>query len=122
MTGTDKKRAYERAGRRAEFLAALYLRLRGHSILAKRFKCKAGEIDLVAKRGKRIIFVEVKQRQSLAAVQESISYRNEQRVMAAAEVFMTKNQALFGHDLRFDAIYLVGRWKLSHMKDAFRAY
>jgi putative endonuclease len=57
-------RAY-RHGLLAETIAALLLRLKGHRIIARRYKTPVGEIDLVALKGKRLAFVEVKQRKTL---------------------------------------------------------
>ena len=57
-------RAY-RHGLFAETVAALLLRLKGHRIVARRYKTPVGEIDLVALKGKRLAFIEVKRRKSL---------------------------------------------------------
>jgi hypothetical protein len=57
-------RAY-RCGRFAEAIAALLLRAKGHRILARRYKTPVGEIDLVALKGRRLAFVEVKQRRTI---------------------------------------------------------
>jgi putative endonuclease len=57
-----KRQSAERGGRRAESLAAWWLRLKGWRILARRVRTPVGEIDLVARRGRTIAFVEVKAR------------------------------------------------------------
>ena len=57
-----RTRAY-RHGLFAETVAALLLRLKGHRIVARRYKTPVGEIDLVALKGKRLAFVEVKRRE-----------------------------------------------------------
>ena len=56
-------RAY-RSGVFAETLAALLLRLKGHRVVARRYKTPVGEIDLVALKGKRLAFIEVKRRKT----------------------------------------------------------
>jgi putative endonuclease len=56
----ELKRAASRSGWRAEQIAVLALRLKGYRILAVRFSAKGGEIDIVARRGTTIAFVEVK--------------------------------------------------------------
>ena len=119
-----ERQSAERAGRRAERWASLYLRAKGYQILAQRFKTRDGEIDIAAKRGRHMVFIEVKQRQTLDAALESIGYESEQRIMAAAEVFLTREPRKLPKDyaLSFDVIYVIGRWKIVHKRDAFRGY
>jgi len=118
------RQAYEKAGRRAETLAYWLLRSKGYLILARRFKTRQGEIDIVAKKRNIIIMAEVKQRSKAQNLHESVSFSNSQRIMDAAEIYLTRNQKYQSGDyeLRFDIIYLIGRWKLTHIKDAFRGY
>ena len=59
---TLSRRRSERAGRRAEWIGALILTLKGYRILARRFRVHSGEIDLIARRGDVIAFIEVKAR------------------------------------------------------------
>ena len=75
----------EAKGRRGETLAAWYLRLKGWRILARRVKTPRGEIDLIARRGKVVAFVEVKWRASAAELDHSIDAYRLRRVLAAAE-------------------------------------
>lgn len=119
-----QKRAYEKAGRRAESLACWYLRLKGYRILSRRFKTKAGEIDIIAARAKVIAIVEVKQRATLVAAKDSVGYQSQKRIMKTAEIFVNSRRNLQGqdYDLRFDIIHIIGRWRVVHMKNAFRGY
>ena len=75
----------ERGGRRAETLAAWWLRLKGWSILARRVRTPRGEVDLVARRGRTVAFVEVKARASEAEIALSLDDYRLRRVAAAAE-------------------------------------
>jgi putative endonuclease len=75
----------EAKGRRGEALAAWYLRLKGWRIMAQRVKTPRGEIDLIARRGKTIAFVEVKWRASAADLDHAIDHYRLRRVAAAAE-------------------------------------
>lgn len=75
----------ERKGRRGEWLAAWYLRLKGWRILAQRVKTPRGEIDLIARRGSTVAFVEVKWRARAAGLDQAIDEYRLRRVAAAAE-------------------------------------
>ena len=75
----------ERQGRRGETLAAWFLRFKGWRILAQRVKTPRGEIDLVARRGGTVAFVEVKWRNSAAGLDEAIDHYRLRRVAAAVE-------------------------------------
>jgi putative endonuclease len=66
ITAELRRRRARSAGQRAELWAALYLRLKGYRILARTYCVRGGEIDLVARRGPNIVFVEVKYRPTLA--------------------------------------------------------
>ena len=90
---TGERQAREAAGRRAERIAALWLRLKGYRILAHRFRAPGGEIDLIAAWPvfgvlRRVAFVEVKQRQSGAALAEAITPGQRRRIEAAAAAFL----------------------------------
>ncbi|HQV02757.1 MULTISPECIES: YraN family protein [unclassified Novosphingobium] len=75
----------EARGRRGEALAAWYLRLKGWRIVAQRLKTPRGEIDLIARRGRVVAFVEVKWRASAAELDLAIDAYRLRRVAAAAE-------------------------------------
>ncbi|WP_126172794.1 YraN family protein [Altericroceibacterium xinjiangense] len=79
------RRKAESRGRKAERLAALWLRFFGWRILAQRVKTPRGEIDLVAKRGVTVAFVEVKWRRNAADLDGAIDAFRLRRVAAAAE-------------------------------------
>ncbi len=80
----DARKAAEHRGGRGETLAAWYLRLKGWRILGRRVKTPRGEIDLVARRGRTVCFVEVKWRSNPADLDLAIDERRLQRVAAAA--------------------------------------
>lgn len=118
MSGT--RQAAWRRGRRAEVLAALLLRLKGYRILEQRFRVPAGEVDLIAKRGHIIAFVEVKARASQAAALEAVSARQRQRIAAAASAYLGRRAELAGCDARFDAVLVAPGRLPQHMTDAWR--
>ena len=108
---TGEREAREAAGRRAEHLAALWLRLKCYRILAKRFRAPGGEIDLVAAWPalgpiRRLAFVEVKQRHRGEALAEAISPRQRRRIEAAAQAFLGAHPKLAGLPLRFDGLFV----------------
>jgi len=104
------RQAAERSGRRAETLAAWWLRLKGYAILARRVRTPLGEVDLVARRGNVVAFVEVKARATEAEAAISLD-RNRLRRVAAAAGALAHRYAREGDDIRLDAIYMVpGKW------------
>lgn len=105
-----KRRQAERGGRRAERLAAWWLRLKGWRILARRARTPAGEVDLIARRGRITAFVEVKARGSEAGAELALDDYRLRRVIAAAEA-LAPRYVPAGGDLRIDAIFIVP-WKL----------
>jgi putative endonuclease len=100
----------ERKGRRAETLATWYLRLTGWSIRAMRVKTARGEVDIVARRGRTLCFVEVKWRARRADLDHAIDHYRLRRVAAAAEAVAHRYQKS-GDSLRIDVLLLApGCW------------
>lgn len=114
----DDRRVAEAAGRRGERLAAWWLRLKGWTILDRRVRTPAGEVDLVAKRGSLIAFVEVKTRASAAELDFAIDQRRLARVAAAAEYLMGR-YAANGEDIRVDVILLAPGTHPRHIENAW---
>ena len=120
MRTLESRRQAYGAGRRAEGLAAWWLRFKGYRILARGLRLPVGEIDLIARRGRCLAFVEVKRRATLAAALEAVTPRQRRRILRAAEAWLAQRPDLAGLDLRFDALLLVpGRWP-RHLPDAWR--
>jgi len=105
----EARRARNRRGRRAEWIAALALRLRGYRILGRREKTPLGEIDLIAVRGRRLAFVEVKQRATLDAAEAAVTAAQRTRIRRAADLWLARHERYQSHDLGFDILLLVGR-------------
>ena len=104
------RRRAERGGRRAERLAAWWLRLKGWRILAVRARTPVGEVDLVARRGRTVAFVEVKARATPEEAGFALDDYRLRRVAAAAEA-LAHRYARAGDDLRIDAMFIVP-WRL----------
>lgn len=104
----------ERGGRRAESIAAWWLRLKGWTILARRVRTPVGEIDLVARRGRMVAFVEVKARASEAEAGHALDDWRLRRVAAAAEAIAPR-YVRPRDDQRIDAIFIVPRRLPRHL-------
>lgn len=100
----------EQKGHHGETIAAWYLWACGWRILAKRQRVGAGEVDLVARKGRTVAFVEVKWRASSAALDQAIDARRLRRVARAAEA-LAPRYAGPGDDVRIDVILVApGIW------------
>jgi putative endonuclease len=112
--------ARERRGRMAETLAAVVLMLCGYRILARRCRTPYGEIDVIARRGNRIAFVEVKARATRAALAWCLDPRQTRRMYDAADFWLGRRRALRDCELGFDAV-LVSPWRLpTYQRDALQ--
>ncbi len=110
----------ERAGRFAETIAAWLLRLRGYTILARRYATPVGEIDLVARRGDLVVFVEVKRRAHVVDALGALMPRQQARIARAAAAFLQARPQLAACAIRFDLI-AVTPWRLPrHLQDVWR--
>jgi len=112
------RRAAEASGRRGERLAGWWLRLKGWRILDRRVRTAAGEVDLVARKGKLVAFVEVKHRATPAELDFAIDERRLARVAAAAEVLMPR-YAGPGDDIRVDVILIAPGAVPRHIENAW---
>jgi putative endonuclease len=116
-----QRRRRERAGRGAEAAAALWLQLKGYRILAQRVRMPACELDIIARKGRMLVFVEVKSRRTIAAAREAVTPELRRRLEQAAHQWSGRlrnaNELLW----RFDMMLLApGRLPL-HVRDAWRA-
>ena len=105
-----KRQEAEKRGRGAETIACWYLRLHGWRILARRARVPGGEVDIVAKRGRTLAFVEVKARADADSAGFSLDEWRLRRVAVAAERLMSRYMDGVD-DVRIDAIFIVPfRW------------
>lgn len=117
---TERRRRDERMGRLAEWLAAARLVLTGHRILARRQRTPQGELDLIAVRGRRIVFAEVKWRRDGNAVAYAVTPRQAQRIARAAEHWLWRQPRYRNHTIGLDVIQ-VTPWRLPrHLRDALQ--
>ena len=106
----NKREAAEKRGRQGEVVASWWLRLQGWSIVDQRVRTPRGEVDLVARRGKTLAFVEVKARSDVTQLDTAIDAFRLQRVIAAAEMLAGRYGA-GAQSIRIDVI-LVAPWRL----------
>ena len=114
-----KRQIAEKSGRDAEARAGLWLRAKGWRILDTRVKTPAGEIDLVAKRGATIAFVEVKWRARRGDLDLAIDERRLARVAAAVEA-VAHRYATQEEDIRIDVILLAPGAFPRHIANAWQ--
>lgn len=110
-------------GRRGEDLAARYLEARGWRILERNYRRREGEIDIVARRGGLLAFVEVKSRRSCAygVPAEAVTYPKRARIRTLARLFLAERRP--GADtVRFDVVevrWAEGQARINHLEGAF---
>ena len=84
---SDTRRRRERAGRNAENAAALWLQIKGYRVLERRARTPACEIDLGVRKGRMLVFVEVKSRRTIAAAREAVTPELRRRLEQAANIW-----------------------------------
>lgn len=115
------RRRHERRGRLSELLAAAVLSLKGYRILDRRHRSRAGEIDLIAVRGQRLAFVEVKLRPTMADAEMATTARQAARMARAAEQWVWRHPGFRNHRIGLDLL-LCAPWRLpQHRVDALQS-
>lgn len=117
---TRRRILAERAGRRGEWLAAVWLMLKGYRILARRLRTRAGEIDIIAVRGRRLAFVEVKWRRHSELLDAAVTARQARRLFAAAQYWLQYNPRYRNHIIGLDRCDVADRWRVSHHPDTLQ--
>jgi len=102
----ERRRRYRRGLNAEMIVAAVYLVL-GHRILGRRFKTPVGEIDLIAVKGNRVAFIEVKRRTTTDDAQNAITLTMRRRVQRAADIWLAHNPKFQRHDVGFDLVFVV---------------
>ena len=110
-----------RVGLSAESRAAAFLVAKGYRIVARRWKSPVGEIDIIARRRRVLVFVEVKARVRFDDAAEAVTPRQQRRITAAAGAWLASHPGDAGRDIRFDVV-LVAPWRIPrHLPAAFDA-
>jgi putative endonuclease len=123
LTGLIERLRGPRAGLEGEDLACRHLAAQGYAILARNFRCRSGEVDVVARDGAVTVFVEVKHRRGSGhgAGHESVTFGKRRRIVRAARIFASA-RGLSESPLRFDVISIDeagGHTAIRHDRGAF---
>lgn len=108
-----------RFGVSAESRAAAYLIAKGYRVVARRFRSPVGEIDIVARRGGALVFVEVKARETFDDAAEAVTPRARRRIIAAAQAWLARNPGDVTRVMRFDVVLVVPGRLPRHLEAAF---
>lgn len=105
-------------GNKGEKIARRYLKFRLYKILETNYRRKTGEIDIIAKKGGYIIFIEVKYRNNTnkGLPREAVTAFKQMQIKRTAEMYLMENK--LNCDVRFDVIEILGK-KIEHIKNAF---
>ena len=125
MNGKDNTVETSKAiGDRAEDQSARFLERHGLKVLVRNFRCRGGEIDLICRDGKALVFVEVRLRRNacFGGAAASISQGKQRRIILAARHYLAAN-AKNDADCRFDCLLLDGNPEhpIEWIRDAFSA-
>ncbi len=116
----SKRRSYF-LGLIAEITTIIYLFFCFYRVISWRHKTKFGEIDIIARRGRQIVFFEVKARKDKENT-EVLSYNQQKRICDAAKIFLQKNKQYSGFNFRFDLIIYNPPLRLKHIKNAWECF
>ena len=111
-----------RKGREGERRAVEFLRQHGYEVIARNFRSRRGEIDIVAANDERVVFVEVKNWNFLGAgdLEYAIDQRKQQRILEASRYFIYKNPEFQDRKLGYDVLLFSGREpEIKHYENAF---
>ena len=113
------RHAAEARGRRGETIAAWWLRLHGWRIVASRVRTPVGEVDLVARRGRTVAFVEVKARRDVDSAVFAVTGTAQHRIRAASDIWLSRQPDAHRLSLRYDIVAVLP-WRIpKHLPDAF---
>lgn len=118
------KKSNYKTGHFAEKVALALLLCKGYFPVAMNYVTGRGtgasEVDLIVKKTKTLVFVEVKKRKNLTTSAEAITSKSQQRIARAAQAFLRKHPAYQNYQIRFDAVLFQKSFWPHHIKDAWR--
>ncbi|MBP3507017.1 MAG: YraN family protein [Lachnospiraceae bacterium] len=107
-------------GSEYEALAVTYLQKQGIQILARNYRCRQGEIDIIGKENQYLLFVEVKYRKDLRAgyPAEAVTLTKQKRIYQTARYYLYENQMSEDTPIRFDVVAILGE-EIQYIRNAF---
>ena len=114
----DRRRALRR-GHVSEYVAALYLMLKGYRIVAFRYRTKLGEVDIVARKRNLAVFVEVKARRDEMGAIDAVSQTAQRRIKAASDIWLSRQTDYAVLSQRYDIVAVLPGRLPRHFVDAF---
>lgn len=107
-------------GTAGELMAVDYLKRNGYNIVKKNYRCRLGEIDIIARKDKTTVFIEVKRRSSskMGMPHEAVEYRKQRQIIKVAFYYAQKYRQ-FDSSMRFDVVEILGG-QINHMVNAFQ--
>jgi putative endonuclease len=118
-SGKLKRQKAWRRGHISEYLAAVFLLLKGYRIVAIRHRTKLGEIDIIARKGDLAVFVEVKARRGEQEAIDAVSFSAQKRIRAASDLWLARQPDYALLSQRYDIVAILpGRWP-RHFQDVF---
>lgn len=115
------RRVAERRGHKGETLAVWWLRLKGYRIIARRFKTKLGEVDIIARRRDVVAMVEVKARATLLEAMDAVDNQTMRRIEAAGDLWLARQRDYARINIRYDLIAILPRKLPVHVESLFDA-
>ena len=118
------KITHNKAGKLAEFLCRMYMRLHGYKIIEKNYRCGRGkntpygELDFIALKGRTLVFCEVKKRKKSADFLHALSYEQQKRIMFGAQYFMKYHKKYRGYSMKFDVFFVRFPFHIRRIKNA----
>ena len=102
-----------------EQAAGYYLEQNGYELIEYNYRCRDGEIDIIARRRKLIIFAEVKKRRTIEKAAYAISARQKERIRRGAETFIARHPQYAGFQFRFDAVLIRFPFSVRHLENVW---
>jgi len=110
-----------RTGTEKETLAAAYLKKKGYTILECNYRCRYGELDIVARHENTLVIAEVKYRSSerCGDPAEAVDLRKQKKICRVTMDYLMRHPYFQGRPCRFDVIAIYGNGQIRHIEDAF---
>lgn len=115
----SQRRSAERKGHKGETIAVILLMLKGYRIVARRYKTRLGEVDIIARKRDLIAMVEVKARNTLGEAMDSVDHTAMRRIEAAGDIWLAKQRDFARLSVRYDLVAILPRQWPVHVKRLF---